>query len=168
MVSMALAEEHVLSIWQKGFSKELLLAATPCQQLAVRCCCHNSACGVLQVRRAMAEQLYLQMLAVQPEAGAEDSNNFSLRPFIGSFTSLQQLPAECLEAACDVLLISAWDGPLEQVRDSREALAVELHIEIKTRRVAKVLLDAGAPGVKTLEQESYQSLLDDAARGGGY
>lgn len=114
----------------------------------------------------MAEQLYVQMLAVQSEA--DDSNDGSQQQSIGSFTSLQQLPAEDLEAACDVLLVSAWDGPLEQVRASREELAAALHVEIKTRRVAKVLSDAGPPGVKTLEQESYQSLLDDAARGGGY
>lgn len=121
---------------------------------------------LLQVRRAMAEQLYLQMLAVQSDAIEEDSSSMQQGP--DSFTSLQQLPAQDLEAALDVLLISAWDGPLEQVRASREELAAALHIEIKTRRVAKVLPDIGIPGLKTVEQESYQSLLDDAARGGGY
>jgi hypothetical protein len=157
----------MLSIGQADFEMEPLLAATPYQQLVVAY--HKLVLVVLQVRRAMAEQLYLQMLAVQSEADAEGSNSGSQRQSVCSFTSLQQLSAEDLEAACDVLLISAWDGPLEQVRDSREELAVALHVEIKTRRVAKVLSDAGAPGVqKPLEQESYQSLLDDAARGGGY
>lgn len=148
----------------------------------------------------MAEQLYLQMLAVQSDteleltdadAGSNDNNNTlatqqqdagdAEAPAAAAaaggptFTTLQQLPADDLEAALDMLLISAWDGPLDSVRASREELAAALHVEIKTRRVARVLPESagGASALlggagKGFEQESYQSLLDDAARGGGY
>lgn len=119
-------------------------------------------CAV-QVRRAMAEQLYLQMLAVQSDAADDAANNEAHE----GFTTLQQLPAADMEAALDVLLLSAWDGPLEQVRASRQELAAALRVEIKTRRVARVLPNTPADG-PGLVGESYQSLLDDAARGGGY
>lgn len=131
-----------------------------------------TGCPLVQVRRAMAEQLYLQMLAVQSEGdsfGDEDATTQELERATAAYASLQQLPAEDLETALDVLLISAWDGPLEQVRASREELAAALHVEIKTKKVSRVLPDAnGAAGIKAVDQESYQSLLDDAARGGGY
>jgi hypothetical protein len=119
----------------------------------------------------MAEQLYVQMLAVQSDAeGAGDSSVQQAAGCAASYVgTLQQLPPEDLEAALDVLLVSAWDGPLEQVRESREQLAAALHVEIKTRRLARVRADAGVPGTGSgIGQESYQSLLDDAARGGGY
>lgn len=124
----------------------------------------------------MAEQLYLQVLAVQSEADTAEQGGVPDQSMVlagpAAFSSLQQVPPDDLEAALDVLLISAWDGPLEAVRASREELAEALHVEIKTRRVAKQLPDslAGVCGglVKSVEQESYQSLLDDAARGGGY
>lgn len=143
------------------------------------CCCVCCYCPAdvllwVQVRRAMAEQLYLQMLAVQSDtdAAADDSTEAAAQEQQqgagDGFTTLQELPAESLEAALDVLLMSAWDGPLDQVRVSREELAAALQLEIKTRRVAKAVPAAGAAGVQSVEQESYQSLLDDAARGGGY
>lgn len=122
---------------------------------------------LLQVRRYMAEQLYIQMLSIQaepefegPAAEAADAEK-----------GFAALPPEDLEAALDVLLISAWDGPIEQVRAAREELAAHLHLEIKTRRIAKASEDMSAwavPKQNTAEVESYQSLLDDAARGGGY
>lgn len=137
----------------------------------------------------MAEQLYLQMLAVQAEAelGAETAPAMagghpssapqaagtvgpSAGHVLGSAPSsiFAGLPADDLEAALDVLLVSAWDGPLEQVRANREELASLLQVEIKTRRVARVLPAAVAARTAAVDQESYQSLLDDAARGGGY
>jgi hypothetical protein len=117
----------------------------------------------LQVRRHMAEQLYLQMLAVQAEADAASPEQQQ--------SVFGDVPADDLEAALDVLLISPWDGPLDQARAGREELAGHLHIEIKTRRVAKASEGKGAAAElapNAAEHESYQSLLDDAARGGGY
>ena len=120
----------------------------------------------------MAEQLYVQMLAVQSDVeAAQDTGDTPFHPAPATaFVSLQQLAPDDMEAALDVLLISAWDAPLEQVRASREELATALHLEIKTRRVARVLPGTGVAGLpaKANDQESYQSLLDDAARGGGY
>lgn len=124
---------------------------------------------LLQVRRYMAEQLYIQMLAVQaelPEDGADSSGEEGR----GARSIFPTVSAEDMESALDVLLISAWDGPLEQVRAAREELAGHLHIEIKTRRVVRASEGSAAmaPKASTAEHESYQSLLDDAARGGGY
>lgn len=118
----------------------------------------------------MAEQLYVQMLAVQAEHQDVDdaSDEVHLEQAKSIFASV---PADDFEAALDTLLVSAWDGPLEQVRAAREELAGYLHVEIKTRRVAKAGTGVAAgviPKASTAEHESYQSLLDDAARGGGY
>lgn len=136
-----------------------------------------SACLLqTQVRRAMAEQLYLQLLSVQAEAelsaDAEAAAPAAAAAGGSSSSSIfAALPADDLEGALDVLLVSAWDGPLDDVRASREQLAALLHVEIKTRRVARVLApgDGGkAMAAAASGGESYQSLLDDAARGGGY
>lgn len=122
----------------------------------------------------MAEQLYLQVLAVQAEGPADGEAAAD-----GSGSSVQAssifaaVPEEDLEAALDVLLVSAWDGPLDHVRASREELAGHLHIEIRTRKLAKASQASCAEGSRAAaprpaEHETYQSLLDDAARGGGY
>jgi len=170
--------KQVASLHKKTNSALHRLAIGPCRldyataELLTVTASRLTGCPFVQVRRAMAEQLYLQMLAVQSEGESfadEDAATQELERAAAAYTSLQLLPAEDLEAALDVLLISAWDGPLEQVRASREELAAALHVEIKTKKVSRVLPDAGgAPGFKAVDQESYQSLLDDAARGGGY
>ncbi|WIA16609.1 hypothetical protein OEZ85_013276 [Tetradesmus obliquus] len=122
-----------------------------------------------KVRRHMAEQLYLQMLAVQAEADDEEASEQQQQQQQQSI--FVAVPADDLEAALDVLLISPWDGPLDQARAGREELAGHLHIDIKTRRVAKASEGKGAAAElarNAAAHESYQSLLDDAARGGGY
>jgi hypothetical protein len=124
----------------------------------------------------MAEQLYLQLLAVQSEAelgGDSPAADMADGSSTGSGSSIfTSLPPEDLEAALDALLISAWDGQLEQVRAARQELAALLHVEVKTRRVARVpAADAKAAsdvGAVVDQEGGYQSLLDDAARGGGY
>lgn len=114
----------------------------------------------------MAEQLYLQMLAVQAEADGESAEQQQSQSIFAAVS------ADDLEAALDVLLTSSWDGPLDQARSSREELAGHLHVEIKTRKVARASESRSAvgpaEGARNAEHESYQSLLDDAARGGGY
>lgn len=121
----------------------------------------------------MAEQLYLQVLAVQAEGPAHHQDG-ALQQVQSVFATMCE---DDLDAALDVLLTAAWDGPLDTVRSSREELASRLHIDIKTRKVARVAHGRGTGGqgenvgvdtLPTAEQESYQSLLDDAARGGGY
>lgn len=114
----------------------------------------------------MAEQLYLQMLAVQAESMG---NSCTEQLHAGQYSIFAAVPADDLESALDALLISPWDGPLEQARAGREELAGHLHIEIKTRKVARPSERRACPGEgPCTEHESYQSLLDDAARGGGY
>lgn len=125
----------------------------------------------LQVRKAMAEHMYVNMLALQSDAESDAITNNASVQFCSpdapvAADGLQQLCAEDLEAGLDVLLLSAWDGPLDEVRASREALATALNIVIRTRRLARPLSEADTS--KAVGQESYQSLLDDAARGGGY
>eukprot|EP00775_Hariotina_reticulata_P009794 gene9794-9952_t len=82
-----------------------------------------------KVRRHTAEQLYLQVLAVQAEGPAhqQDGDVQQVQSVFGS------LSEEDVDSALDVLLTSAWDGPLDIVRSSREELASHLHIDIKTR-----------------------------------
>lgn len=114
----------------------------------------------------MAEQLYLQLLAAQAETDNENADQQQ------SQCILAALSADDLEAALDVLLISPWDGPLDQAKAGREELSGLLHIEIKTRKVTRAsesrIAVGLAEGARNAEHESYQSLLDDAARGGGY
>lgn len=82
---------------------------------------------------------------------------------------------DTLEAVLDTLLVTAWDGPVEEARSGRQALADALGVEIKAKPVAGARrapggpAGVGAPGYGAYtDNMSYQSLLDDAARGGGY
>lgn len=100
-----------------------------------------------QVRRHSAEQLYLQMLAAEGEDDSIDPEDY--------------------EQAMAILMMSPWDGDVEALREPRVQLAGLLHVELpqanpNAKRAAPKMV------VRRDENESYQSLLDDAARGGGY
>jgi tubulin-specific chaperone D len=125
----------------------------------------------------MGEQLYLQFLAAQAELEDEegpsssDDDDATAAAAAGSGGGFAAVGAEALESALDVLLTVPWDGPVDEARAGRDELAALLGIEVKTRRVAA----GSAGGAKAVvvaprwdENASYQSLLDDAARGGGY
>ncbi|KAI8474637.1 MAG: armadillo-type protein [Monoraphidium minutum] len=83
-----------------------------------------------------------------------------------------------LEEAMDVLLTSRWDGPLDGARAARGRLAELLGVEVRARAAGAGGADGGggaaaraaaaAAAGRRDEYLSYQSLLDDAARGGGY
>jgi hypothetical protein len=151
-----------------------------------------------RVRRHAAEQLYLALLAAEDfgldqdaadcegmeggaraaggEAGGEASAVEAGAP------AGWRLPAfeDGLEAAQDVLLTSPWDGPLDEAKAARGRLAQLLRVEVRARPAGAGLNDAAAAAKRAAaaaaaaavaardQYTSYQSLLDDAARGGGY
>ena len=67
------------------------------------------SCLVVQVRRHAAEQLYISFL------GREDAGD-------------GQEAAPDYEQAADLLLSVAWDGPLEEVVESKQELAELLQL----------------------------------------
>jgi hypothetical protein len=87
-----------------------------------------------------------------------------------------------LEEALDLLLASPWDGPLDGAREARNALAALLRVEVRAAgrggggagggggaaAAAAAKKAAAAAAAARDDYLSYQSLLDDAARGGGY
>jgi hypothetical protein len=109
-----------------------------------------------RVRRATAEQLYVALLAAQ--CSSEEGTSV--------------LPAESLDAAMDCLLLSPWDGSLDDARTARDALASTLGVEVRSRRVQRTTPAPATAGTRLAScrpaVESYASLLEDAARGGGY
>jgi hypothetical protein len=143
----------------------------------------------LQVRRHTAEQLYLQLLARQAELeeeeeeegacdGQEEPQNPSTTPPTAGLgtpgvPAVHRADVDTLEAVLDTLLVTAWDGPVEEARAGRQQLADALGVEIKAKPVAGARRGpggaAGAAGYGAYtDNMNYQSLLDDAARGGGY
>ena len=74
--------------------------------------------------------------------------------------------AEALEEAMELLTSTPWDGDVEALRPAREQLAGLLRVTLPEAVAGRVR--AAPKAVRRDENESYQSLLDDAARGGGY
>jgi hypothetical protein len=135
----------------------------------------------------VAEQLYLQLLAADvceaggdAEGGGSDAESAAAGGSAGAAaaSSMPVFQEDVHEQALDLLLTTPWDGPLDGARQARNALAALLGLEVKARPAAAAQPGAGAAaaaaaGVAKLrvaadENASYQSLLDDAARGGGY
>lgn len=134
--------------------------------------CIPSIQSLLQVRRHSAEQLYLQLLVaeVEEEGAGEEAGADGMGGDAGS-EGVLRLAAEAHEQALDLLLSTPWDGPLEGARGARNALAALLGLEVRSRLVGAaggVATGVAALRVRADENASYQSLLDDAARGGGY
>jgi len=150
-----------------------------------------------RVRRYIAEQLYLSLLGAEDVddeddedeegMGEEGSPSAAGTKAVGASGSPAQpvgwrLPGcdDGLEAAQDLLLSSPWDGPLDAARAARGQLAQLLRVEVRARVAGaggaaadagakRAAAGAAAAGMAAKEDFlSYQSLLDDAARGGGY
>jgi hypothetical protein len=125
----------------------------------------------MQVRRHTAEQLYLSLLALEAEHDEEDAEHSSKSQQGNSCTWLS-LSGEVIDQALDCLLASTWDGTLADAKTARNGLAALLEVEVKSVVVAggrvQAACAAGAMVVGRDEHASYQSLLNDAARGGGY
>lgn len=66
------------------------------------------------------------------------------------------------ETASDLILATTWDGELDEARATRDKLAATLNITLP-KMVTKTGGDANK--LNAAEKSSYQSLLDDAARG---
>ncbi|GLC39358.1 hypothetical protein PLESTM_000887300 [Pleodorina starrii] len=131
-----------------------------------------------KVRRNAAEQLYLQLLALDPSSSsaAAAAAAASAEPAAGAAAAVPAgasaaaaagapPPLETVaEAACDVLLMTSWDGDLEAAKTARDELAALVGVS-----VPKMKAPAGAAGRQAAaardENASYQALLDDFARG---
>ncbi|KXZ49841.1 hypothetical protein GPECTOR_19g292 [Gonium pectorale] len=113
-----------------------------------------------KVRRHSAEQLYLQLLALdtslEPPAATSTTKGSAAPP---------PPPLESVaEAACDQLLLTGWDGDLDAAKAARDQLAGLLGVEVPRMKAPA----AGAVGKQAAtrdENASYQALLDDFARG---
>ena len=130
-----------------------------------------------QVRRHTAEQLYLSLLALEAEHEEEETEDSAQAgdpsQGTGKASTWLSLAPEVIEHALDCLLVSTWDGTLGDAKASRNGLATLLGVEVKSVVVGAGRSQAdGAAGVRKMamdsESTSYQSLLNDAARGGGY
>lgn len=124
-----------------------------------------------QVRRHVAEQLYLQLLVADTVPCDEADAAAGPAPAAGP-GDVPAFDEASHEAALEVLLTTAWDGPLEGARAARNQLAGLLGLQVKTRLVTtgKGAAGGGVAGWRVADDEnaSYQALLNDAARGGGY
>ncbi|EFJ45543.1 hypothetical protein VOLCADRAFT_94333 [Volvox carteri f. nagariensis] len=128
-----------------------------------------------KVRRNTAEQLYLQLLALDSSSAvstagaatttttngsdAESAAGLTAAASSGGPPSLEQVA----EAACDLLLLTSWEGDLDAAKAARDELAALVGVT-----VPKMKAQAAAGRVAAVardENASYQALLDDFARG---
>ncbi|KAG2492086.1 hypothetical protein HYH03_009582 [Edaphochlamys debaryana] len=119
-----------------------------------------------KVRRHSAEQLYLQLLALDDTTPTTSST--SAAPS-STPTSAPAPPLEAVaEAACDVLLGTCWDGDLDPAKAARDQLAALVGVTVPKMKAPAGAGPGGPGGAKGQvrdENASYQALLDDFARG---
>ncbi|GLI66672.1 hypothetical protein VaNZ11_010602, partial [Volvox africanus] len=104
-----------------------------------------------KVRRNAAEQLYLQLLALDTSNPAPTTSG----------TPLEQVA----EAACDLLLSSPWDGELDAAKAARDELAALVGVTVPKMKAPAVATGRMVAAAVQDENASYQALLDDFARG---
>ncbi|KAG2446099.1 hypothetical protein HXX76_000699 [Chlamydomonas incerta] len=113
-----------------------------------------------KVRRHAAEQLYMQLLAMDT-ASALDS---AAAPATSSAATPPPPPLESVsDAACELLLATAWDGDMEAAKAARDALAALVGVAVPKMKAPAA--SAKAAAASRDENASYQALLDDFARG---
>ncbi|KAJ9523802.1 hypothetical protein QJQ45_020006 [Haematococcus lacustris] len=104
--------------------------------------------ALCKVRRFAAEQLYLALLTLEPgETGGPGTG----------------IPEAAAESAQELVLETTWDGTMEEAKSARDSLAQLLQVPLP---VMKAPAATGVIKQKVRdENESYQALLDDFARG---
>ncbi|KAL6757954.1 armadillo-type protein [Haematococcus lacustris] len=153
VVELTRAETRMCS----DVAKLLDAAALLCHLLAVTNPCRTSAYQGLmvllvskypKVRRFAAEQLYLALLTLEPgETGGPGTG----------------IPEAAAESAQELVLETTWDGTMEEAKSARDSLAQLLQVPLP---VMKAPAATGVIKQKVRdENESYQALLDDFARG---
>ena len=116
-----------------------------------------------QVRRHAAEQLYLQLLALDTSSPHPTTASYSPTAAPASPPPPPPPLESVSDAACDLLLATAWDGDMEPAKAARDALAALVGVPVpKMKAPAASARAAAAPRD---ENASYQALLDDFARG---
>ena len=146
----------------------LLPCGNPCQASAVAGLLVLLVNRYPTVRRHTAEQLYLQLLSMEPDqllgglvAAAE--------PGMGAPEPPGCMSAEDLERVQELLLGTSWDGDLDAAKAARDVLAGLLRVPVPAMKAAA----AGAGGAAVAaagravrdENASYGALLADVSRG---
>ncbi len=111
-----------------------------------------------QVRRHAAEQLYLQLLALDTSAAGADPAAGEAAGG-GEGVALEAVS----DAACELLLATAWDGDADAAKQGRDALSVLVGVPVPKMKAPAA--GAAARAAPRDENASYQALLDDFARG---
>ena len=95
----------------------------------------NSCPIPAQVRRLSAEQLYVQVLAGQHGNENQPSNAWHARPGMQAAhkqDSSYSPFGEDLESVIDLLMCTAWDGPVAAARHAAAQIKAELHMDATT------------------------------------
>ena len=146
----------------------LLPCGNPCQASAVAGLLVLLVNRYPTVRRHTAEQLYLQLLSMEPEqllGGAVAT----AEPGTGAPEPPGCVSAEDVERVQELLLGTSWDGDLDAVKATRDVLAGLLRVPVPAMKAAA----AGAGGAAAAsagrvvrdENASYGALLADVSRG---
>ena len=126
-------------------------------------------------RRHATEQLYLQLLSMEPgqllgpaitSVGAK--SEVAMTPAASSSV----LGPEDFERCLELLLGTSWDGDLEEARAARDALSALMRVPVPLTKAAGTGTAGGAVaaggGRRTAvrdENASYGALLSDVSRG---
>ena len=137
----------------------LMPCANPCHCSAVQGLLVLLVSRYPKVRRHTAEQLYLQMLAMEPEQLPGSSAHSGAAP-------AAPVSAEDLEQAQELLLTTCWDGDLDAAKAARDSLATLLRVPLPAMKVAAPGA-AGAGKAVRDENASYAALVMDFHRGFG-
>ncbi len=108
-----------------------------------------------KVRRHAAEQLYVQLLAVEAQDGMDGD---------GAAGDALRLERNA-EAVCDLLLVTAWDGDLEAAKAARDEIAALVGVAVPKMKAPAAGAGGRGGAAGRDENASYQALLDDFARG---
>lgn len=109
-----------------------------------------------KVRRHAAEQLYVQLLAVEAQDGTDGTDGAD-----GDALRLERNA----EAVCDMLLVTAWDGDLDAAKAARDEIAALVGVAVPKMKAPAAGTGGHGGAAGRDENASYQALLDDFARG---
>lgn len=144
----------------------LVPCANPCHCSAVQGLLVLLVSRYPKVRRHTAEQLYLQMLAMEPEQLPGSSAHSGTAEQGGGAAPAAPVSAEDLEQAQELLLTTCWDGDLDAAKAARDSLAALLRVPLPAMKAAAPGA-AGAGKAVRDENASYAALVMDFHRGFG-
>ena len=127
---------------------------------------HNAA----HPRRHAAEQLYLQLLSMEPgQLLGPVITPVGAKSEVAITTASSVLGPEDFERCLELLLGTSWDGDLEEARAARDALSALVRVPVPLTKAAGTGTASGAIGGRRTavrdENASYGALLSDVSRG---